>query len=99
MSTILPFSPERPKDAIVARPASDEALFRAAQALEASFLSHMLTSAGLGRTREWGGGGPGEEHFASFLVEEQARSLTAAGGIGLAEQIFAAMAERMRAGE
>lgn len=91
MTTILAFSPDQRSVATPSRRENDDALFHVAKALEASFLAHMLTSAGLGRVPEWGGGGPGEEHFASFLVNEQARAMTEAGGIGLAERIFAAM--------
>jgi Rod binding domain-containing protein len=67
---------------------------RAAAEFEATFLAEMLTAAGLGRTLEGFGGGAGEERFASFLVREQARAMTAAGGIGLSEAIFEAMKER-----
>ncbi|MGI3164045.1 rod-binding protein [Pseudooceanicola sp. 200-1SW] len=56
--------------------------------METSFLTEMLKSAGLGRTPEGFGGGPGEDHFASFLREEQARAMVAAGGIGLAETLY-----------
>ncbi len=33
------------------------------------------------------GGGPGERAFRSFLAEEQARAVVAAGGIGLADRL------------
>ena len=60
----------------------------AAEALEASFLSEMLKSAGLDRTSDTFGGGIGEEQFASLMREQQARQMVAAGGIGLAEKLF-----------
>lgn len=80
----------------VARPLPDSttrdaALRRTAEKLEAAFLSEMLKSAGFGRARESFGGGVGEEQFASFLRDEEARAMVQAGGIGLAESIFEAM--------
>ncbi len=71
---------------------SDDATLReAAIALEASFLAEMLKSAGLGEKRVSYGGGAGEDQFSSFLVQEQAKQISRAGGIGLAETIFQAM--------
>ena len=65
----------------------------AAQKLEATFLSEMLKSAGLGETQSSFGGGAGEAQFASFLREEQAKQMTRAGGIGLTQVIFDAIKE------
>lgn len=65
------------------------ALWAKSKALETTFLSQMLDAAGFGRAVEGlGGGGIGEERFASFLRDEQARLMVDKGGIGLAEQIF-----------
>lgn len=69
----------------------DEAMRKAAVALEASFLSEMLRQAGLGESSGAFSGGIGEEQFASFLRDEQAKLMAQAGGIGLAETIFQAM--------
>lgn len=69
-------------------------LMKAAQALEASFLSEMLTAAGLGQSRQGFGGGAGEDQFSSFLVQEQANAMVQAGGIGLSEMIFQTLKER-----
>lgn len=69
-------------------------LYRAAVTLEASFLTEMLRSAGLGESRGGFGGGIGESQFASMLAREHAEALAAAGGIGLAESIFNALARR-----
>lgn len=66
----------------------------AAQKLEASFLAEMLKSAGFGEVRSSFGGGAGEEHFSSFLVDAQAEKMVQAGGIGLAEQLFEALKAR-----
>ncbi len=74
-----------------ARPANTDQIMDVAQALEASFLAEMLKSAGLGETPDGFGGGAGEDQFASFLREEQAKQMTQAGGIGLAEALFDAM--------
>lgn len=73
-------------------------LRRAAEKLEAAFLAEMLRGAGLGRAGTAFGGGIGEEQFASFLVEAQAAELARAGGIGLAESIFAALSGRRHDG-
>lgn len=75
--------------------AKDAALRQAAQALEATFLTEMLSAAGFGTAREGlGSGGAGEDHFASFLVREHARIMVEAGGIGLSESIFNALKEQ-----
>lgn len=71
----------------------EKALRDAAIKLEATFLSEMLSSAGLGKSRSEFGGGAGEDQFASILVRKQAESIAQAGGIGLAEMLFQAMSE------
>ncbi len=76
------------------RTPDDVRLMEAAQKLEAGFLAEMLKSAGLGAVPEQFGGGAGEEHFASFMIEAQAREMVQAGGIGLAESLFEAMKAR-----
>ncbi len=72
----------------------DAALREAARALEASFLSEMLKSAGFGKSRDALGGGTGEDQFGSFLVQAQAEEMVRAGGIGLAESLFEALKGR-----
>lgn len=62
--------------------------------LEVTFLSEMLKYSGLGQTRESFGGGVGEDQFASLLINEQARAVVDAGGIGLAETIFQSLKEK-----
>lgn len=73
---------------------ADRALRDVARELEASFLAEMLKSAGLGKTSGPFSGGEGEDQFASFLVDEQARQIVAAGGLGLAESIFNSLKEK-----
>ena len=60
--------------------------------LETAFLAEMLGHAGLGDTRESFGGGIGEDQFGSFLRNEQAAAMVRAGGIGLTEVLFRALA-------
>ena len=72
----------------------DRQLWKAAQRLEASFLSEMLKSAGLGDARSEFGGGVGEEQFGSFLRNAQAELMVQKGGIGLAQSLFEALRER-----
>lgn len=73
---------------------ADDPLWHAAQQLERSFLSEMLAAAGFGEAREAFGGGAGEEQFSSFLRDAHAEAMVARGGLGLAESIYRAMAER-----
>lgn len=66
-------------------------LLHKAKEMEAVFLSEMLSHAGLGESSGEFGGGPGEEQFASFLRNAQARSIVEKGGLGLAQTIFSAL--------
>lgn len=63
-----------------------------AKDLEVAFLTEMLRHSGLGEPMESFGGGIGEEQFASFLREGQAKAMVRAGGIGLTESLFRALA-------
>lgn len=72
-------------------PSRTEAAQAKAKELETAFLAEMLAHAGLGETSSTFGGGAGEEQFASFLRQEQARLMAEAGGIGLSEAIFRAI--------
>lgn len=62
--------------------------------LEAAFLTEMLKSAGLGKTRQSFGGGAGEDQFSSFLVQHQAQQLARSGGVGLSEILLKSMMEK-----
>ena len=73
--------------------AHSEKIRQAARKLEASFLTEMLKSAGLGKTVGAFGGGAGEDQFGTFLVRAQADEIARAGGIGLAETFFHALME------
>lgn len=79
----------------LAHPTPDrrEVLMEKAQELEATFLAEMLAHSGLGETQSAFGGGAGEEQFASFLRQEQARLMVEKGGLGLAELIFRSMTD------
>ena len=63
-------------------------LLEKAKALEAAFLSEMLSYAGLGAAEGPFSGGVGEDQFSSFLREAQAKAVVNHGGIGLAESLF-----------
>lgn len=63
----------------------------ASKELEATFVFEMLKSAGMGESRDSFGGGAGEDQFSSLLLRHQARALTNAGGLGLAEAIFTSL--------
>ena len=73
---------------------SHDALRAAATKLEATFLSEMLKSAGVGEARSSFGGGIGEDQFGSFLRDAQALEMAKSGGIGLADALFEAMVAR-----
>lgn len=93
MPNLLPAPLQATPAATLVRPAEKDPLREAAIELEASFLTQMLKSAGLGETREGFGGGAGEEQFSSFLVREQATQIARSGGIGLAESLYHALKE------
>ena len=76
-----------------APPDRQAVLMAKAQELEASFLAEMLAHSGLGAAEGSFSGGSGEDQFASFLRQEQARLMVEGGGIGLAELIFNSMAK------
>ncbi len=64
------------------------------QELEQVFLSEMLRHAGpQGEDGPMGSGRAGGQ-FASFLRDAQADAMMRGGGIGLARQLFEALAER-----
>lgn len=86
-----PLSTIKPPHQKPAPPIPDSPLVLKAKELEASFLAEMLGHAGLGASDGSFGGGIGEDQFASFLREAQAKQMVAHGGIGLAEQLFHAM--------
>lgn len=86
-------APGRP----AAQPSDQAELRRQAQALETAFLAEMLRAAGTTRQPEGMDGGPGEDQFASFMADAQARAMVAAGGLGLTEAIAASLAARVAA--
>ena len=71
-----------------------ETLRSVAVDFEAQFLAQMLDHAGVGRTPEGFGGGPGEEAFRGELIGQQAKLMANRGGIGIADTIFRAIAAR-----
>ncbi|SFT96260.1 rod-binding protein [Sedimentitalea nanhaiensis] len=89
---MTPISPTPPTTLSGVAPAKDP-LRQAATDLEAAFLTEMLKSAGLGKSRDIMGGGAGEDQFGSLLVRAQADQIARSGGIGLAESLFNALKE------
>jgi flagellar protein FlgJ len=97
MSTIestIQFAQQQLSDASATRKASDLALgsdgnFDEASAdFEAMFITQMLKP--LFETLEVNpmfGGGKGEEVFQGFLIEEYGKSLSKAGGLGIADHV------------
>ncbi len=79
---------------VPALPSKTVELRKQAMALETAFLAEMLSHTGLDAASDAFGGGIGEDQFASFLREEQAKLMVARGGIGLGESLFRALSER-----
>ena len=72
----------------LARRRDPEAVRRAAEDFEAVFLSQMLAPIfATIKTDALFGGGPSEDIYRSLLVEEYGKSIAAAGGIGIADQV------------
>ena len=69
-------------------------LMQKAQELETRFLSEMLAHTGLDAQTGAFNGGIGEDQFASFLREAQAKALVDRGGLGLAQSIFQSLVRR-----
>ena len=84
----------QPRLDVSTAPREDAQLMQVAKNLEAAFLAEMLKSVGFGETPETFGGGVGEDQFGSFMREEQAKRMTEAGGIGLAESLFDALTDQ-----
>lgn len=71
--------------------ANKQGVLKAAKDLEAAFISEMLKASGFGKASESFGGGSGEDQFASFLRDAQAKEIARAGGLGLAQHFVLAM--------
>lgn len=69
-------------------------LMQKAQELETRFLSEMLAHTGLDAQTGAFNGGIGEDQFASFLREAQAKAMVDRGGLGLAQSIFQSLVRR-----
>ncbi len=69
-------------------------LMQKAQELETRFLSEMLAHTGLDTQTGAFNGGIGEDQFASFLREAQAKAMVDRGGLGLAQSIFQSLVRR-----
>ena len=77
-------------------PLDDGAIRHVAEMFEATFLAQMLQHSGLAKPRESFGGGAGEAAFSSMLIQAYADKLAEQGGLGLADQIQAQLAERAK---
>lgn len=75
-------------------PARSAQLMQKAKQLETNFLSEMLSYTGVDSQKGDFTGGVGEDQFSSFLREAQAKAMVEHGGIGLAQHIFNALAQR-----
>jgi Rod binding domain-containing protein len=76
----------------VATPEQRTKITKTAQAFEASFLSAMLGHMFTGVDAEAPfSGGAGEQAFRSFMTDAIAKSMSKAGGVGLAKSVTAEM--------
>lgn len=74
----------------------DAILKQVAQKFEAAFLAEMLSHTGVGQMSEDFNGGAGEAGFSGFLVQEYAAEISRTGRIGLADQVYAALKQRVQ---
>ena len=74
-------------------------LMKKAKELETTFLSEMLSYTGVDARRGDFTGGAGEDQFASFLRDAEAKAMVDHGGIGLSQNIFNALVRRDHGGE
>jgi flagellar protein FlgJ len=96
----MQLSPTAPTAPLAAPPTDRRAvLMEKAKALESAFLSEMLSYAGVDAPEGAFSGGVGEDQFASFLRDAQARAMVDHGGIGLAEKLFQSLARHDHASE
>lgn len=72
-------------------PAAPDEVSRTAKEFEAMFLGLVVNEMMRGTTPEIGGGGHGEEMFASLLGDEFGKAMAEAGGVGIAASIEQAM--------
>ena len=80
-------------NAVLGSPPAPQKELTIGEKLESAFLAEMLKAAGVGKASENFGGGVGEDQFASFLREAQAREMVHAGGLGLAVHFDKAILE------
>lgn len=73
-----------------------DALKLSAQKLEATFLAEMLKHTGVAEMPEGFNGGPGEEAFSGFLLQEYSAAISRSKSIGLADQIYRSLVERVQ---
>ena len=88
-------------DALSALSASPELarMKKTAQDFEAGFLAQMLRPMFEGLSTEAPfGGGHAEETWRGFMIDEMGKQISRAGGVGLADQVMAAMI-RMQSGQ
>lgn len=88
--------PPGPAPASVTGPDRTDPLWQAAKSLETGFLSELLRLSDPGVPQSGFGGGAGEEQFRSFLFQAQAERMVEAGGIGLAERLYAGLSRAAR---
>ena len=80
-------------------PARQATLMKKSKELEANFLSEMLSHTGLDAQKGEFSGGIGEDQFASFLRDAQAKAMVGHGGVGLSQSIFNSLVRRDHAGK
>lgn len=97
MVKIDPIQTTLPRPVSADKAAQNSALREKANAFEAAFIAQMLKHSGLEKaiTDQSGFGG---EAYASLMLEQYAGKIVENGGFGLADKIYAQLADKERAG-
>ena len=67
-----------------------------AEKFESAFVAEMLKHSGLGQMPDAFNGGAGEARFSGFLIQEYADQISRTGRLGLADQIYKSLLERVQ---
>ncbi len=84
--------PVEHKPAVDKAAIDQDAMAKAAQEFEASYIAQMLTFSGLGKALTTGGG-EDMSAFTSFYIQSFAEKIAENGGFGLAEKFYDRMAK------
>lgn len=78
------------------RDTGPSSLRAAADRFETAFLAEMLRHTGIGKMPATFNGGAGEAAFSGFMTWEYAEEITKRGTIGIADQVYEALKDRIQ---